>query len=165
MIKECSKCKIIQSTNNFYDSCPWYCKTCFCKIQKEFKDKNKEKTKEQKKQYHSHTKEKRAKQRKKRCLKQMARGANYRSNDQIRAFDLWKIAKKQKLKCALTGEQLTLENISLDHIQPLSKGGLNIPENLQLITKITNYAKFNFLIEDLFKFAINIVKHNKLSIS
>lgn len=60
----------------------------------------------------------------------------------IKKFDLWKIAKKQKLKCALTGDKLTAENISLDHIIPTCRGGTNDINNLQLVIRKVNTAKW-----------------------
>ena len=56
----------------------------------------------------------------------------------LTAFDLWKIAKKQKLICPFTGFKLTKENMSVDHILPVSKGGSNHPSNIRLIHKWVN---------------------------
>jgi len=61
--------------------------------------------------------------------------------DTIKPLDLWHLAHKQKLICPLTGMRLTSKNISLDHKIPLSKGGTNSKENLQLVTKWANIAK------------------------
>lgn len=47
----------------------------------------------------------------------------------------------QKCRCALTGERLTVENVSVDHIVPVSKGGTNELDNLQLLTKKVNLIK------------------------
>ena len=41
----------------------------------------------------------------------------------LKPFDLWKIAKKQKCKCAITGLKLTPETVSVDHIISVSNGG------------------------------------------
>lgn len=62
----------------------------------------------------------------------------------IKPFDLWKLAKKQKLRCALTGKKLNRENISLDHKIPISKGGTSQLSNLQFVDKNVNYAKRDF---------------------
>lgn len=56
----------------------------------------------------------------------------------LTAFDLWKIAKKQKLICPFTGFKLTKENMSVDHVLPVSKGGSNHPSNIRLIHKWVN---------------------------
>lgn len=69
--------------------------------------------------------------------------------ENVRAFDLWKLARKQKLRCAYTGEKLTKENISLDHKTPIFRGGTNAIENLQLVCYDVNLAK-NFMLENDF---------------
>jgi len=79
----------------------------------------------------------------------MAYWANkWYKNGEISAFDIWKIAKKQKLRCALSGEKLTSENASLDHILPKSKGGLNTVSNIRLTTKNINMARKNLSDEE-----------------
>lgn len=62
-------------------------------------------------------------------------------NEKLTAWDLWKIAKKQRMICALTGVKLTGENMSVDHIVARSKGGSNKPENIRLVHKDANLAK------------------------
>lgn len=47
----------------------------------------------------------------------------------------------QKCRCALTGERLTVDNVSVDHIIPVAKGGTNELSNLQLLTKNVNEIK------------------------
>lgn len=78
---------------------------------------------------------------------------------QLTALDLWKIAKRQKLKCALTGVKLDSYNISLDHIIPISRGGTNEPSNIQLIQADINSVKFNFLMPELIEIVKSILKH------
>jgi hypothetical protein len=56
----------------------------------------------------------------------------------ITAGDLWKIAKKQRLICPLTGIRLNASNMSVDHIIPISKGGTNHPSNIRLVQKWVN---------------------------
>jgi hypothetical protein len=62
----------------------------------------------------------------------------------LRAFDLWKIAKKQKMICPITGERLTAKNISVDHITPVSKRGSNLPSNIRLVVKEANHMKNHY---------------------
>jgi 5-methylcytosine-specific restriction endonuclease McrA len=81
---------------------------------------------------------------------EMSRSANGRFDDKITKWDLWKIAKKQKLKCGITGDHLTKENISLDHVIPRSKGGKNIVENLRLTTMDANWIKDAYDDEEFF---------------
>lgn len=75
-------------------------------------------------------------------FKYLAANMNYwYKNGIITSFDLWKIAKRQKLLCPFTGQKLTVENISVDHFISKSKGGLNIPSNIRLVVKSINTAK------------------------
>ena len=78
-------------------------------------------------------------------------------NVSVRQWDLWKIAKKQRLKCALTGRKLTNENISLDHIIPTSKGGTHDISNLRLVVLHANLAKLNYSDNELLELAKDIV--------
>jgi len=59
----------------------------------------------------------------------------------VSAFDLRKIYKKQKGYCVLTGQKLTRDNMSVDHIISKSAGGLNISSNLRLTTKSVNIMR------------------------
>jgi hypothetical protein len=47
-------------------------------------------------------------------------------------------------KCALCGITVTGDNIHFDHIQPWSKGGETVLENLQVLCETHNLAKGNF---------------------
>ena len=66
--------------------------------------------------------------------------ARYKDN-KIGASDLAKIFKKQKGYCVLTGQRLTRDNMSVDHIVPKSNGGQNVPSNLRLTTKSVNIMR------------------------
>ena len=66
---------------------------------------------------------------------------NWYKNGKLTAIDLWRVAKRQKLKCPFTGEKLTNENMSIDHIVSKSLGGKNIPSNVRLVLKSINTAK------------------------
>jgi len=81
--------------------------------------------------------------RKKRRFKMLVLMSNryFPKNEKLTTWDLWKIAKKQRMICALTGVKLTGENISVDHIVAKSKGGSNKPENIRLVHKDANLAK------------------------
>jgi len=94
-------------------------------------------------------------------FKRLANYNNKRSNHKVTPFELWCLAKKQKLICAITGEKLTLENISVDHIIPISKNGSNHISNLQLVTRRSNLIKNDMDMIELFSFCQKIV--NRLS--
>lgn len=69
----------------------------------------------------------------------------------IKAFDFWKLAKRQKLTCPLTGRRLSSQNVSVDHIVPLSKGGTNRIDNFRLVDKHANFARLNYTDEQFFE--------------
>jgi 5-methylcytosine-specific restriction endonuclease McrA len=98
--------------------------------------------------------------RKRHSLKSLARLANRSRNGSITAFGLWKIAKKQKLRCALSGEKLTSENISVDHITPRSKGGFNILSNVRLTTRLVNMARRDSTDADFISMCRTVMKFN-----
>lgn len=51
---------------------------------------------------------------------------------------LWKF---QRGTCVLTGRRLTRDNVQLDHIVPLVRGGSSTIENLRWVHRDVNYAK------------------------
>ncbi len=69
------------------------------------------------------------------------------------------MSKKQKCRCALSGRQLTPENVSIDHITPIGKGGSNNKENLQLTTKEVNNAKNVMTIQELVEMCRDVTVH------
>lgn len=83
------------------------------------------------------------KSRNKRKFKRLVEASNrfYSRDEWLTAMNLFHIAHKQKLLCALTGVKLTNKNISVDHIIAKSKGGNNRPENIRLVHKDVNLAK------------------------
>jgi hypothetical protein len=78
----------------------------------------------------------------------------------LTAYDLWKIAKSQKLICPITGYKLTNENLSVDHIHPISKGGSNDPSNIRLVDKWVNIMLYTKTDEELLKICKDIICHN-----
>ena len=93
-------------------------------------------------------------------FKRLSYSANhiYKAN-KITAFDLWKIAKKQKLRCALTNHKLNEYNMSIDHITPKSKGGLNIPSNIRLVLIPINIAKQTMTDDEFVELCNSVVNH------
>ena len=79
----------------------------------------------------------------------------------IRAFDLWKLAKRQKMLCALTGRHLTNENVSPDHIIPISKGGTHEIGNLRLVDRDANIARASLTDEEFLSLCHDVVNHLK----
>lgn len=59
--------------------------------------------------------------------------------------DLKSIWDRQNGKCALTGRELEIFSMELDHIVPLAKGGSSTIDNLQWTCKEANQAKKDLL--------------------
>lgn len=79
----------------------------------------------------------------------------------LAAFDLWKIAKKQKLICPLSGIKLNKENMSVDHILPISKGGTNEPSNIRLVHKWVNLMLGVHSDQDFFAMCETVIDYQK----
>lgn len=60
--------------------------------------------------------------------------------------------KLQDNKCYLTGLPLTADNVSLDHIVPISKGGSGNKENLGLVVLSVNYMKRTLSVSELINY-------------
>lgn len=83
----------------------------------------------------------------------------------LKPFDLWKLAKRQKMLCALTGRKLNKNDISLDHIIPSSTGGTNNINNLRLTCVQANLAKLDYTDAELIKFCQDVCAfQSKISI-
>lgn len=94
------------------------------------------------------------------AFKRLAKGLKHRDkNSTVTKFDIWKIAKRQKLKCVLTGRKLTNANISPDHIIPLSKGGNTTPENIRLVIKEVNLCRQAMTDEEFLDMCKSVVNH------
>ena len=72
--------------------------------------------------------------------------------------DLREILEEQNFLCALTGDNLTPDNTTFDHIKPLSKGGSSLKENLQAVTKQSNLCKSNQEMQDFLDLCYKILK-------
>lgn len=108
-------------------------------------------------------KDKSKQSRKKRRFKRLVEMSNrfFSRDEWLTAIDLFHIAHKQKLICALTGEKLTNENISVDHIVAKSKGGSNRPENIRLVHKDANLAKRALSDSEFLDLCQKVVNFNK----
>ena len=64
-----------------------------------------------------------------------------KSGTKVTTMNLKRLLLKQENKCALSGIELTVENIELDHIIPLADGGSHSMENVQLVCREINRMK------------------------
>ena len=55
--------------------------------------------------------------------------------------ELYEMVKRQQHKCAATGMELMPNDVSLDHMIPVSRGGSNDIENLHMVHNEINRAK------------------------
>lgn len=83
-------------------------------------------------------------------------------NEKITIKDLRDMLVKQDYRCALSGRLLTPQNCSLDHIIPLSKGGMHTPDNAQLVCCEINKVKANLTDEEFIELCRDIVENNKI---
>jgi hypothetical protein len=83
----------------------------------------------------------------------------------VTAFEVWKIVRRQKGKCALSGVKLTSENISPDHIECLAKGGTSVTSNIRLVTKNVNLARHMMNDEEFIEMCQNVVDRYKNSVT
>lgn len=74
-------------------------------------------------------------------FKRLSKYHRKRNGADVYAIDLWKMCLRQRCRCPLTGRKLTIENMSVDHVVPLVKGGTSKVENLRLVVKEANIAK------------------------
>jgi len=91
-------------------------------------------------------------------FKHISKVHNKRSKGyKLKPIELWGLLKRQRMLCGLTGRRLNRDNISLDHIIPLSKGGSNEPSNLRFVHIDANTFKMDMDDSDLLILAKDIV--------
>lgn len=93
-------------------------------------------------------------------FKRLAKNVNaYYPDNSIQPIDLFRIAKRQRLLCPFTGQKLTQDNMSVDHVVPKSKGGLNIPSNIRLVIKPVNIARQNMTDLEFYTLCQNVATY------
>ena len=85
----------------------------------------------------------------------------HRKKAEISPFQLWRIAKRQRLICPLTGRRLTGEIMSIDHKVSLSRGGSNDLSNLQFVHVDANYAKRILSQEDFIQMCRDVTEFHR----
>ena len=64
-----------------------------------------------------------------------------REDSQVTREALMELLVRQEYRCALTGDELTPENCSADHIISVASGGSSGMSNVQLVTEQVNQSK------------------------
>ncbi len=72
-----------------------------------------------------------------------------------------KLIESQNYRCALTNRQLTPETASLDHKQPISRGGTHEVGNLWVVEHFVNTAKGSLTVEEFVSMCRDVVRHQE----
>jgi len=83
-----------------------------------------------------------------------------REKDKVTAKNLYRLLLKQEQRCAISGVELTTDNVSLDHIVPLSQGGEHIMPNVHLVHKIVNRMKGTMTHDEMLDWCRKIAQWN-----
>ena len=67
--------------------------------------------------------------------------ARAKAKREVTAKALFELIKAQKHRCALSGLQLSVDNVALDHIQPKCAGGGHYMGNVQWVDPRVNSMK------------------------
>jgi len=70
---------------------------------------------------------------------------------------LRKLIEQQGYRCALTGRELTPDTAFVDHVTPVSRGGSNVIENLQVVHADVNEAKGTMTQEEFIQLCRDVV--------
>jgi len=85
--------------------------------------------------------------------------ANATQATQVTIEGMRAILVRQDYRCALSGVVLSPDCASLDHIQPLSRGGKHILSNIQIIHPVVNALKGQMMQEDFIEW-VNLIASN-----
>ena len=64
-------------------------------------------------------------------------------------------------KCAISGSYVNFDDMTVDHIVPLSRGGTNAMRNLRLACRTCNRSKGNLSDEEFCRLAFKIIVNYK----
>ena len=79
----------------------------------------------------------------------------------IKTSEIYSLLEKQQYRCALSGRTLTPETASLDHIQPLSRGGLHDLSNIWIVDHQVNAAKGSLTAEEFIQLCREVACNDK----
>lgn len=83
----------------------------------------------------------------------------HRAEIKVTKKSIRKLYDDQLGLCALTGDTLTPENASLDHVMPISRGGTHTIDNAQMVIHEVNRMKGSLTNDELIELCRKIVFH------
>jgi len=97
----------------------------------------------------------------------VGKGREYQDSYQVQQMNeasitergIRRLLQKQGFRCALTGRELTTKTASLDHMQPLGRGGEHSIGNVQLVHSQVNAAKGTMTTEEFVALCHEVVRH------
>jgi 5-methylcytosine-specific restriction endonuclease McrA len=69
------------------------------------------------------------------------------------------LLESQQYRCALSGRELSPETASLDHVIPLSRGGVHDISNVQVLDYRVNAAKGTMTVEEFVQMCRDVALH------
>lgn len=80
----------------------------------------------------------------------------------MRLPELYELLEVQDYRCALTGKELSPDDVALDHIVPISNGGDFSLANSQLVSKSANRAKHTLSQDDFIELCKSVAATKKV---
>ena len=71
------------------------------------------------------------------------------------------MVKRQHYRCAITGRDLTPETATLDHIVPLSRGGLHKLDNVWVVHRDVNMMKGTLVYDEFVALCRDVVANGQ----
>ena len=124
--------------------------TSIAKYQKQYRLKTSEKRKQYQREWYKNNPEKG------RFYRALHRSRKLKNGGMFSQEDISKLLISQQNKCVYCTKEL--KEYHIDHIIPISKGGSNWPDNLQILCRFCNQSKHDKLPEEFAK-TINLCKH------
>lgn len=80
----------------------------------------------------------------------------------VTAKMIMELIERQQFRCALSGRLLTPETASLDHMVPLSRGGMHDLSNLWIVDHQVNAAKGALTVDEFVAICREVAAHQKV---